>query len=103
MKRFNIIIGVIDTNLKKLTATTGGISFSVFASIADLLIFIALSGNSLLSYAATADLQKYFKSFTIKQEKHEAFKLVDKSKLDTKVVIISQARQDGDMSCIEFH
>ena len=39
----------------------------------------------------------------MKQEKHDAIKLVAQSKLDSVADIISQAMQDGDISSIEFH
>ena len=39
----------------------------------------------------------------MKQEKHDAIKLLAQSKLDSIADIISQAMQDGDISSIEFH
>ena len=39
----------------------------------------------------------------MKQEKHDAIKLVAQSKLDSVADIISQAMQDEDISSIEFH
>ena len=47
--------------------------------------------------------QKFFKIFTVKQEKHDAIKLLAQSKLDSVADIISQAMQDGDILSIEFH
>ena len=46
---------------------------------------------------------KILKIFTIKQEKHNAIKLLAQSKLDSIANIISQAMQDGDISPTEFH
>ena len=46
---------------------------------------------------------KIFKIFTVKQEKHNAIKLLAQSKLDSIANIISQAMQDGDISPTEFH
>ena len=39
----------------------------------------------------------------MKQEKHDAIKLLAQSKLDSTTHIISQAVQDGDISSIEFN
>ena len=64
---------------------------------------IALSGTSLLLYIATAITQKSFKIFIVKQEKHDAIKLLAQSELDSIANIISQAMQDGDISPTEFH
>ena len=47
--------------------------------------------------------EQSFKNFTVKQEKHDAFKLLAQSKLDSIANIISQAMQDGDISLTEFH
>ena len=47
--------------------------------------------------------QKSFKSFTVKQEKHDPIKLLVQSKLGSIANIISQAIQDGDISPTEFH
>ena len=44
-----------------------------------------------------------FKIFTVKQEKHDAIKLLAQSKLGSIADIISQAMQAGDISSIEFH
>ena len=48
-------------------------------------------------------MQKSFKTFPRKQEKHDAIKLLAQSKLDSVANIISQAMQDGDISPTEFH
>ena len=64
---------------------------------------IALSGTSLLLSLATAITRKSFKIFTVKQEKHDAIKLLGQSKLDSIANIISQAMQDGDIYPTEFH
>ena len=77
---------------------TGGISIAAFASGVGLPVGVALSGTSLLLSFATAITRKFFKIFTIKQEKHNATKLLTQSKLDSKANIISLAMQDGDIS-----
>ena len=47
--------------------------------------------------------RKFFKTITVKQEKHDAIRLLAQSKLDSIINIISQAMQDGDISPTEFH
>ena len=103
MKRFNTITGIVDTGLITSTVITGGISIAAFASGVGLPVGIALSGTSLLLSLATAITRKSFKIFTVKQEKHDAIKLLAQSKLDSIADIISQAMKDGDISSIEFH
>ena len=102
MKRFNTITGIVDTVLIRSTVITGGISIVAFASGVGLPAGVALSGTRLLFSLATVNTQKSFKIFTVKQEKHDAFKLLAKSKLDSITNIISQAMQDGDISPTEF-
>ena len=103
MKRFNTITGIVDTGLITSTVITGGISIAAFASGVGLPVGIALSGTSLLLSLATAITRKSFKIFTVKQEKHDAIKLLAQSKLDSIANIISQAMQHGDISPTEFH
>ena len=103
MKRFNTITGMVDTGLITSTMITGGISIPAFASGVGLPVGIALSGTSLLLSLATAITRKSFKIFTVKQEKHDAIKLLAQSKLDSIANIISQAMQDGYISLSEFH
>ena len=82
---------------------TGGIYIAAFVSGADLPVGITLSGTSLLLSLATVITRKSFKTFTVKQEKHNSIKLLAQSKLDSIANIISQAMQDGDISPTEFH
>ena len=103
MKRFNTITGIVDTGLITSTVITGGISIAAFASGVGLPVGIALSGTSLLLSLATVITRKSFKTFTVKQEKHNSIKLLAQSKLDSIANIISQAMQDGDISPTEFH
>ena len=103
MKRFNTIIGIVDTGLITSTLITGGINMAVFASGVGLPVGIALSGTSLLLSLATAITRKSFKIFTVKQEKHDAIKPLAQSKLDSITNIILLAMQDGDISPTEFH
>ena len=103
MKRFYIITDIVDTGLVTSTVITGGISITAFASGVGLPVSIALSGTSLLISLAAVITQKSFKNFTIKQEKHDAIKVLAQSKLGSIANIILQAMQDGDISSIEFH
>ena len=103
MKRFNAITGIVDTGLITSTVITGEISIAAFASGVGLPVGTALSGTSLLLSLATAIARKSFKIFTVKQEKHDAIKLLAQSKLDSIANIISQAMQDEDISPTEFH
>ena len=102
MKRFNTITGIVDTGLIRSTVITAGISISAFSSDVGLPVGIALSGTSLLLSVATAITRKSFKTFTVKQEKQDAIKLLAQTKLDSISNIISQAMQDGDISPTEF-
>ena len=103
MKRFITITGIVYTGLIKSTVITGGISIAAFASGVGLPVVIALSGTSLLLSLATAITQKSFKTLTMKQEKHDAIKVLAQRKSDSIANIISQAMQDGDISPTEFH
>ena len=102
MKRFNMITGIVDTDLITSTVITGGISIAAYSSEVRLSVGMALSGTSLLLFLATAT-PKSFKIFTVKQEKQDAIKLLAQSKLDSIANIISQAMQDGAISPAEFH
>ena len=101
MKRFNTITGIIDTGLITSTVITGGIA--AFVSGVGLPVGIALSRSSLFLFLATVITPKSFKTFTVKQQKHDSIKLLAQSKLESIANIISQAIQDGDISSIEFH
>ena len=102
MKRFNTITGILDTGLISSTVITGGIYIAAFASGVGLSVGIALSETSLLLSLTTAIARKSFKTFTLKQEKHDSTKLFALSKLDSIANIISQAMQDGDISPTKF-
>ena len=82
---------------------TGGISIAAFANGVGLSVDIALSGTSLLLSLTTVITRKSSRTFTVKQEKHDAIKLLAQSKLDSIADIISQAVQDRDIASIEFH
>ena len=103
MKQLNKITGIVDTGLITSMVITGGISIAAFASGIGLPVGIALRGTILLLSLATAITRKSFKIFTVKQEKHDAIKLLAQSKLDSIANIISQEMQDGDISLTEFH
>ena len=103
MKRFNTITGIVDTGLITSTVITGGISIAAFASGIGLPVGIVLGGTSLILSLATVITRKYFKTFIVKQEKHNSIQLFAQSKLDSIANIISQAMQGGDISPTEFH
>ena len=103
LKWFNTITCIVDIGLITSTVIFGGISVAAFASGVGLPVGIALSELSLLLSLATVITRKCFKTFTVKQEKHNAIKLLAQSKLCSMVNIISQEMQDGDISSIEFH
>ena len=103
MKPFHTITSIVDTGLITSTSITGGVSIPAFASGVGLPVGIALSGTSRLFSLATIITRKSLKIFTVKQEKHDAIKLLDQSKLDSIANIISQTRQDRYISSIEFH
>ena len=103
MKWFNTITDIIDTELIILTVITGEIFIAVFAGRVGLPFGIALGETSMLLSLATVITWKSFKIFTVKQEKHNAIKLLAQSKLDSIANIISEAMQDGDISPTEFH
>ena len=94
---------MLNTSLITSTVITGGISIAAFASGVGLPVGIALSGTSSLLSLATAITRKSFKIFNVKQEKHDAIKLLAQTKLDSISNIILQAMQDGDISPTEFH
>ena len=83
MKRCNTITGIVETRLITSTVITGGISIAALASGVGLPVGITLSGTSLLLSLATVITRKSFKIFTVKQEKHDAIKLLAQSKLDS--------------------
>ena len=91
MKRFNTITGIVNMGLIISTVITGEIFIAGFVSGVGLPVGIALSGTSLLFSLATVITRKSSKTFTVKQEKHNAIKLLAKSKLESIVNIISQA------------
>ena len=74
MKRFNTITGIIDTGLITSTVITGGIA--AFVSGVGLPVGIALSRSSLFLFLATVITPKSFKTFTVKQQKHDSIKLL---------------------------
>ena len=103
MKRFNTITVIVDIGLITSTVITEGISIGAFASGVGLPVGIALSLTSLRFSLATIITRKSVKTFTVKQEKHDAIKLLAQSKFESITNIISQAVQNGDISSIEFH
>ena len=76
MKQFNIITGIVDTRLITSILITEEISIAAFTSDVRLSVGITLSGISLLLSLATVITRKSFETFTVKQEKHDAIKLL---------------------------
>ena len=89
-----MITGTVDTGLIILKIITGGTSIAAFASGVGLHVSIALRGARLFLSLATAIARKSFKTFTLKEEKHDSINLLAQSKLDSIANIISQAMQD---------
>ena len=69
----------MDTGLITSTVITEGVSIAVFVNGISLSVGIVLSEISLLFSPATAITTKDFKIFAIKQEKHDAIKLLVQS------------------------
>ena len=82
MKQFNTITCIVDTGLITSTVITEGISIVAFASGVGMPVGAALGGTTLLLSLAMVITQKSFKTFTIKQEKHNSVKLLVQSILD---------------------
>ena len=80
MKRFNTITGIVNMGLIISTVITGEIFIAGFVSGVGLPVGIALSGTSLLFSLAAFITQKPSKTFTVKQKKHDAIKLLAQSK-----------------------
>ena len=76
MKQFNTITGIVDTRLITPILITEEISIAAFTSDVRLSVGITLSGISLLLSLATVITRKSFETFTVKQEKHDAIKLL---------------------------
>ena len=85
------------------TVITGRISIAPSANGVSPSVEIALRVICLLLFLAIVITRTTFKIFTVKQENHDAIKLLAQSKLDSVADIISQAMQDEDISSIEFH
>ena len=68
--------GIVDIGLITSKVITEDISIAAFASGVGLPVGIALSGTSLLLSLGTGRTQKSFKILTVKQEKHDAIRLL---------------------------
>ena len=102
MKRFKIITGIVDTGLIISAVITGGTSIATSASSVGLPVGAALAGFSAFFSLSTVATRKSLQTLTVKQEKHNAIKLLAQRKLDSMANIISQAMQDGNISPTEF-
>ena len=90
MKRFKTITGIIETGLITSRMIPRGMSIAAFASGVRLPVGFVLGSTSLLLSLATTITEKSFKIFAVKQEKHDAIKLLAQSKLDRVANIILQ-------------
>ena len=81
MKRFNTIKDIVDMDLITSTVITGGNSVAASANGLNLPVDIALRVICLLLSLAMVITRKFFKIFTVKQEKHDAIKFLAQSKL----------------------
>ena len=103
MKRFNIIKNLVDSGLITSTVITSVVFIDAFERNVGMPVGIALSGNCLFFSLVAKITRRPFKIFSVKQENHDAFKLLALSKLRSIPDIISQAMQYGGISPIEFH
>ena len=92
---------IADTGFITSTVITG-VSIAAFASRVGLPVGVAFSGTMLLFSLSAAITREYFKILTVKQENHNATKLLAPCKFDSIADIISRAMQDGYTSSIEF-
>ena len=102
-KRFNKIIGIVDTGLITSSTIAGGTSIPAFASDVVLPVGAILGVFGGTSFPFNDRQQKSSRRLTVKQGKHDAIMLLAQSKLDSIVDIISQATEDRDISPTEFH
>ena len=79
------------TGLIASAVTTEGASVAAFTSCTCVSVETALTGTKLLLSLWTVITRKSFKIFSLKQEKHNAIKLLTQSKLDGIVNVIPQA------------
>ena len=84
----------VDTGLIASAFITRYVSIAVFASDVGLSVGISLKGTSPLLSVATTGTRKPFKILTVNQEKHDAFKPLGQSKLDSIADVISQTMQE---------
>lgn len=103
VKRFDRITSVIDVSLKHKKLLLELLFFIArFSSGVCLPVGVVLSRTSPLFSLIPAITQKFVKTFTAKQEKHNTIKLHAQSKLHRTAGIISQTMQNRDISSIIF-
>ena len=88
-KRLNTIIDIADTGLITSALIAGGASIPAFASGAGLPVGAALGGLGVILFLLTVAKQKFSRSQTVKEGKHDAIMLLAQSKLDSIADIIS--------------
>ena len=90
-KRLNTIIGIVDTGLITSAVIAGWASIPAFASGAGLLVGTAFCGLGVVFSLLAVATQKFSRSQTVKQGKHNTIMLLAQSKLESITDIISQA------------
>ena len=102
-KRFNKIIGIVDTGQITSSVIAGGTFIPAFISGVGLPVGAALGAFGALLSLSTIAKRKSSRALMVKQGKHNTTMLLVQSKLDSITNIISQVMQDGDISPTEFH
>ena len=97
------MISIVDTGLITSAVIAGGAFIPAFASGAGLPVGANLGGLGVILSLLTVATQKFSRSQTVKQGKHDTIMLLAQSNLDSITDIISQAIQGEDISPTEFH
>ena len=104
-KKLNKYVGAFDyigKILIVLSATTGGVSISLFASIVGAPVGIASANFTLIFSLTTGTTKKLLNITRKKKEKHDKIIMLAKSKLNSIETLISQALIDMEISHEEF-
>ena len=96
------VLNYIDQLLIVISATTGCVSISAFASIVGIPIGITRSAIGLKFFAITVGIKKCKSIIKKKKKKHDKIVLLAKSKLNSINVLISKALIDSNISHDEF-
>ena len=96
------VLNYIDQLLIVISATTGCVSISAFASTVGIPIGITRSAIELKIFAITAGIKKCKSIIKKKKKKHDKIVLLAKSKLNSIDVLMSKALIDSNISHDEF-